>query len=275
MVRHRQPAPNDGRDVQMQPEPTDASIVVGAKTVAGESARTSTKHAVAPNDYSDWIFGGSFVAAVVLSIRNAVNAIQHGYYESNVKTPTRYQDTDAVRDSNTGKLIESDRSPLDAKHRYATLFSKRSAAFEDLDGELHSGSITLKEHGQKRIAITKHWEGKIAERAAEHGVPIKGWRGYTTGLVEQLRHTGRYARTSILVNSSRDAVISLGALATLKYATHLLKRIDENENDQDILAKKSSNDNAPMSDNDNRPNSLVRDVQHNSRLEAATALGRE
>ncbi len=218
MARHKQPTPNDVFDDNAQPDAREAPDGASAKpTTVTDKVRA--KEAVAPSDYTDVIFGGSFVGAAVFGVANAINNIRHNFYESFVKPPQDLLNLDNVSDAAARE-----------KHSFADLFRERKREYQDITRKEAHGEISGLEQAKKKIEATLKMEKKVHERCVEkYGIHTKGWRGWTTDVWKQRNHVGTFARRSAALTMATTTVVSLGAIATLKYTKHLLDRIDENE----------------------------------------------
>lgn len=205
-------------DVQKAPAPD----------VAVKTKPLKTKEAVAPNDYSDWLFGGSFIAAGLFGVANAINHIRHNFYESFLKPHPSSKALDlTLPDREANKL-----------HPFAQFFRARNREYQNLSIEHESKKITGKEFSDKKIAATLECEKLVDEYAQkEFNIATKGIRGWTTDVWKQRNHVGTFARRQATFTLATTTMVTLGAISTLKYARHLLDRIDENEKQQEAFLK--------------------------------------
>lgn len=187
-----------------------------------------SKEAVAPNDYSDWLFGGSFIAAGLFGLANGINQIRHNFYESFLKPPIG------------GKAMNLNLPDAEANklHPFARFFRERNREYEKLSIAHAEGAISGKEFSAKKIEATLACEDKVQAFAQkEFGISSKGIRGWTTDVWKQRNHVGTFARRQATFTLATTTMVTLGAISTLKYARHLLDRIDENEKQQEAFLK--------------------------------------
>lgn len=234
MSRHKTPVPaSKPEDVGasvMKSEPKADPVVVPKEEADAPVKQDAlkSKQAVAPNDYSDWIFGGSFLAAGVFGVANAINHIRHNFYESFLKPQAGGKALNlSLPDAQANKL-----------HPFAKFFRERNKQYEALSIAHAEGKITGIALGEQKIAATLKCEKLVDEFAQkEFGIATKGIRGWTTDVWKQRNHVGTFARRQATFTLATTTMVTLGAISTLKYARHLLDRIDENEKQQEAFLK--------------------------------------
>lgn len=236
MARHKQPTKPLEREVQ-PPLPEMAPDMAGMAKPQPEEVIQSAKAAVAPNDYSDWLFGGSFVAAAVFGLGNAINHIRHNFYESFVKPPTDVLDLKKTTDIEARK-----------QHPFADLFRARKRAYQDLSSkfELYKETggkqgISGLEMAAQKIKATIDHDREVSNYTQKHfGIRTKGFHSWVTDVWKQREHTGTFARRQAAFTMATTTVLGIAAISTLKYTKHLLDRIDENEKQQEeFLAQRN------------------------------------
>lgn len=233
MSRHKQPVATVEREKEPLLPIAEATDRVDAPKAAPAGAKQeprSAKEAVAPNDYSDWLFAGSFVAAGVFGLFNAINHIRHNFYESFVKP------------SVNSKAMMVPAAEAKHHHPFGDLFKARKDAYEKLSAEYGAGRITGREMAAGKLEVTLKHDALVSERAVkEFGIHTKGWRSWTTDIWKQRAHTGTYARRHAALTMASTTVLGVAAISTLKYTKHLLDRIDENEKQQqDFLTERKA-----------------------------------
>jgi hypothetical protein len=205
------------------PHPSSEDVGMEAEAAALREKSEASKRAVAPRDYSDWAFGASFFGAAFFGIANAINTIRHNFYESFVKPPAGLMSLTEVTDKEAAE-----------KHSFAQIFRDRKRGYEDLTLQKSMGKISGVEQAQKKIDITVDAERKISDLCIkEYGIHTRGWRGWTTDVWKQRNHVGTFARRQATFTMATTTLVTVGAVATLKYAKHLLDRIDQNEKQQE------------------------------------------
>lgn len=231
MARHKPDVVQEAPEALVQPETVDALAPSPAHDMLHKKDTLAAKKAVAPNDYSDWIFGGSFIAAAAFGLGNAINYIRHNFYESFVKPGAGNEALDLKQTSMTLQQAKE-------HHPFGDLFRQRKMEFDALSKSYATGDKTGMEFAKEKVAATVKYDKLISERAEkEFGIATKGVRSWTTDVWKQRNHTGIYARRQAAFTMATTTVVSLGAIATLKYTKHLLDRIDENERQQEALLK--------------------------------------
>ncbi len=278
MARHKQPAPSDGRDTQNLPaEQAEGQVVPDYSlqlekhvepsfTVPPAQAGKSAKQAVAPNDYSDWVFGGSFVAAAVFGVANAINHIRHNFYESFVKPSSDVLD-----------LKKTTNTEASAMHPFADLFRARKTAYQELSQKFSDGQISGVDFAKQKIEATIAHDKKVDAFSREKfGIATKGPRSWALDVWKQRNHTGTFARRHAAFTMATTTVLGVAAISTLKYTKHLLDRIDDNEKQQQDFFDQTKALRAGRKDhfhtanvNDNVPGNRVVNVEQVERLAPA------
>ena len=223
-----------------------ASSVQEEKAVARRKEKLQN---IRSADRSDWIFVGSFLGAAGLGIANAINSIRHGFYESFVKpAPTivmgyrRDVDlhTKIMTETSIEQMVEIAKDGVKMtnaeRHPFGDLFQQRQQVYEALSERYHRSGKTLGDgvkYQRDKIAASRHVGGLINDRVKAFGIETRGWRGWTTDVWKQRAHTGDHTRRGAVFAGAQVAVVTLGAIATLKYSKHLLdllgKQAEENQ----------------------------------------------
>lgn len=225
MARHKTnktPLPPDAQVGEQVDERSDAAAAGGAsapaRAKAGAAQKTDAakaKDAVAPNDYSDLIFGGSFIGAALLGVFNGINTLRHGFYQNYIKPKD-------------GVISGAKEAVWD--HPFAEIFQNREATRLRVARDFNAGKIDGEAYNSQILKAYKDANAQIDERlTSKLGIKYNGWRGWTTSLWKMKQHTGIDVRRNALLTMAQTSVVTLGAIATLKYTKHLLDRIDDNE----------------------------------------------
>lgn len=205
----------DDKDTELQ-----KAVQQKAQALHRSHARAMLEQAK-PADRSDLIFVGSFVGAAIFGIANGINTIRHGFYESFVKPPTHVLDLTRMNDAEAAKA-----------HPFADLFRARKRDYQKSAQGYNAGKGSLSgvEMAREKIDATMRYSAEIDERLIkDFGIHTKGVRGWTTDIWKQRRHTGVYARRAAVFTMATTSVVTLGAIATLKYSKHLLDLMDKQE----------------------------------------------
>lgn len=232
MSRHKQPVATVDHAAVIVPtdleSANDNAVSSAPKTsVSGTSAKT----AIAPNDYSDLIFGGSFIAAALFGVANVINNIRHSFYESFLKPPSEVLDLKKYSDTEARVL-----------HPFADLFRDRKRMYQTLSREFDEGKITGAEFNEKKFNFTREHDARVSARSQEKfGIATKGLRGWTTDIIKQRNFTGTFARRGAALAMGTTTALGIGAIATMRYSKHLLDRIDENEKQQQDFFSQTQN----------------------------------
>lgn len=254
MSRHKQPV----AAVDHATEPSSAGIESATDHAVPMASKTSVpsvsaKNAVAPNDYSDLVFGGSFIAAAVFGAANVINNIRHSFYESFLKPPSHVLDLEHLSDDAARKM-----------HPFADLFRDRKRMYQKFSQEFDEGKITGTEFNEKKFQFTREHDARVSERSQEKfGIRTKGWRSWTTDILKQRKFTGTFARRGAALAMGTTTALGIGAIATMRYSKHLLDRIDENERQQQDFFAETKNV---------VPFTRVSDITHADRVAPLPAL---
>lgn len=254
MSRHKQPVASVDHAAVLSPtgleSATDNAVSATPKTSVPS---VSAKNAVAPNDYSDLVFGGSFIAAAVFGVANVINNIRHSFYESFLKPPSEVLDLKKYRDDEARVL-----------HPFADLFRHRKRMYQQFSQELDEGKITGTEFNEKKFNFTREHDAQVSARSQEQfGITTKGWRGWTIDIPKQRKFTGTFARRGAALAMGTTTALGIGAIATMRYSKHLLDRIDENEKQQQNFFAETKNV---------VPFTRVSDITHADRVAPLPAL---
>lgn len=191
----------------------------------------SAKTAVAPNDYSDLVFGGSFIAAALFGLGNVINNIRHAFYESKIKPPAHLLDIARYTDAEASKL-----------HPFAQPFRDHVRAQQKYSAELAEGKITGKQMLESVYQHMLERDKMVDALSRKHyDIARTGLRSWFTDVFSMRKHTGAHSRTQVALTTGGATALALGAIATLKYTKHLLNRIDENEQQQQAFFDQTKN----------------------------------